>query len=376
MPRILVSGIKYALDSYMKNHGDALKLFGHVELYCIEDIIPFYDRRSGSNLLREIILFNKKISSLNVDVIISVGPKVGFLSSCAKLFVGCKHIHWFTGQPWSTSFLPQLTLSWWIDLFILLGSNAIIFDGPSQKKFFLGFFPFSLFRNAFTTPNGSISCVNSSLLSAGCSYLSSLESPESSSVFVIGYLGRLCYDKGLDIILRLASEDVFTKNFKFLIRGPLDTHIGRKNYSKYGSNSLSNFDSIIESLTHLPNVDIETSHCDPIEFFTKIDLFLLPSRREGFGLAAIEAQACARPVVCSDIYGLRDSVIHSKTGYKCQDYEAYVHAINLLRNPFVYKSFSREAYVHACFYAESVFNVDLSLLYRKVFASLHLFLAK
>ena len=38
------------------------------------------------------------------------------------------------------------------------------------------------------------------------------------------------------------------------------------------------------------------------------DIFCLPSYREGFGMAALEAGACGLPTVTSEIYGLSDAV--------------------------------------------------------------------
>jgi glycosyltransferase involved in cell wall biosynthesis len=44
------------------------------------------------------------------------------------------------------------------------------------------------------------------------------------------------------------------------------------------------------------------------------DLFVLPSRYETFGIPALEAQSCGVPVIATNIPGLRDVVIHMKTG--------------------------------------------------------------
>jgi N-acetyl-alpha-D-glucosaminyl L-malate synthase BshA len=45
------------------------------------------------------------------------------------------------------------------------------------------------------------------------------------------------------------------------------------------------------------------------------DLFLLPSRQESFGLAALEAMACRVPVVASAVGGLSEVIEHGHTGF-------------------------------------------------------------
>jgi len=42
------------------------------------------------------------------------------------------------------------------------------------------------------------------------------------------------------------------------------------------------------------------------------DLFLLPSETESFGLAALEAMACAVPVLASAVGGLPEVVVHGE----------------------------------------------------------------
>ncbi len=71
----------------------------------------------------------------------------------------------------------------------------------------------------------------------------------------------------------------------------------------------------------------EENLCDYIHFTGKVssiekllsigDLFLLPSQTESFGLAALEAMACAVPIISSDSGGLPDVNKNGYSGYTC-----------------------------------------------------------
>lgn len=51
------------------------------------------------------------------------------------------------------------------------------------------------------------------------------------------------------------------------------------------------------------------------ELLACADLFLLPSKNESFGLAALEALACGTPVIGSEMGGLPEVVTHGETGF-------------------------------------------------------------
>jgi glycosyltransferase involved in cell wall biosynthesis len=59
-------------------------------------------------------------------------------------------------------------------------------------------------------------------------------------------------------------------------------------------------------------------HEDLPAFLRELDVFVMPSTWEGFGVAAIEASAIELPVVASNIYGIPDAVRDESTGLLVQ----------------------------------------------------------
>jgi glycosyltransferase involved in cell wall biosynthesis len=70
--------------------------------------------------------------------------------------------------------------------------------------------------------------------------------------------------------------------------------------------------------------------------FRACDVFVMPSRREGLGIACLEAMAAERPVIASRVGGLGDAVVHERTGLLVppEDPEALADAIaRMIRDP-------------------------------------------
>lgn len=105
------------------------------------------------------------------------------------------------------------------------------------------------------------------------------------------------------------------------------------------------------------------------EVLSIADLFLLPSEKESFGLAALEAMACQVPVISSDAEGIPEVNTHGVTGFVSAvgDVEDMgKNAIMLLKDPDMHNQFKSAAYERA-----KEFNLDsVMLMYENLYKSL------
>ena len=72
------------------------------------------------------------------------------------------------------------------------------------------------------------------------------------------------------------------------------------------------------------------------ECYSRCDVFAMPSEREGFGIAFLEANAFGKPVVGTRIGGVPDAVVHGETGLLVgprSESEVGDAIIRLLKNP-------------------------------------------
>ncbi len=78
-----------------------------------------------------------------------------------------------------------------------------------------------------------------------------------------------------------------------------------------------------------------------VRLLNRAEVFLFPSRVEGFGIAAAEAMACGTPVVAARAGGLSEVVEDNLTGWLCdpEDPEAFATAVDrLLQDPALGRS--------------------------------------
>lgn len=81
---------------------------------------------------------------------------------------------------------------------------------------------------------------------------------------------------------------------------------------------------------------------DVFEICKACDIFAFPSKREGLGLASIEAMMCGLPLVTSNVHGIADYSQNDYSGYNCSptDVDRFAKNIEfLIKNPEKRKEF-------------------------------------
>jgi D-inositol-3-phosphate glycosyltransferase len=118
-----------------------------------------------------------------------------------------------------------------------------------------------------------------------------------------------------------------------------------------------------DQVTFLPPMDHEAI----ADLYRSIDVVVIPSRAESFGLVAVEAQACGTPVVASRVGGLAFSVEDGESGYLVEDGDiaAWTKRIGaVLTDDDVRTKLSGGAVVHASRFSWNVTGARVLELYQ------------
>ena len=263
--------------------------------------------RRNVNLFRDLECFFKLIFYIfkfKPDLIMTLTPKGGLLGILTSFILNVKiRIHYYTGQVWVTrkGFIKKLLKQ--VDKIIFKMSTDCLTDSNLQK-FFLE--DEKVVKKDFlkVLANGSICGVDTSRFKPNLENREIIRKQLGVSVdtILLLFLGRLNKDKGIldlaDVVNDIIEQD--KKNISLLIVGPDEENIK----SKIQILCKNSIDKI-----HF----IEFTN-EPEKYMSAADIFCLPSYREGFGMAALEAGACALPVITSRIYGLIDAVKEDHTG--------------------------------------------------------------
>jgi len=128
-----------------------------------------------------------------------------------------------------------------------------------------------------------------------------LEIPEKG--LVLGFVGRLTRDKGIQELL-IAFEEILRVEPRcwLMLVGWFDQ----------AEDALT--ESWRKRIAEHPRIRCTGFVVDTSPYYRAMDLFVLPTHREGFPNVALEAAACGLAVITTDATGARDAVVPEVTG--------------------------------------------------------------
>jgi len=135
-----------------------------------------------------------------------------------------------------------------------------------------------------------------------------LHIPENG--IVIGTVARLTGDKGINELVQAFDEisNEIPKAYLLLVGDQEEK-----------DRLLSTTERIISENSRIVSVIWQDN---PLPYYSAMDIFCLPTYREGFGEVNLEAQAMGLPVVSTDVIGPRESVENNFTGYLVKPQES------------------------------------------------------
>ena len=305
---------------FLKNHIEKLSIYFDIYLVANvleEEMIYFTDipikEIKNIKITRSITLINdlrtlfylcSYFKKMRFDAVHTVTPKAGSLGILASRLVSVSNrIHIFTGQVWQTKKGVYKYFLMLLDRFTVWNSTHILVDGQSQRQFLIKN-KIVKESNSFVLGKGSISGVDTTRFIPNTivkkEVRDELGIKENEVVYM--FLGRMNTEKGINELAEAFNNlRKKHKNVRLLLVGG-----DEENMTPNVKQKVKDIESVIfYGVTPTPERLIQAC-----------DIFCMPSYREGFGLSVIEASLLEKPIICSDTYGLMESIIENKTGIR------------------------------------------------------------
>lgn len=269
------------------------------------------------NINRKISLFDdlkainklmRFINKTSASVVIGHTPKAAFLSMIAGFFSRVPHrIYFKHGLVYENSKGLVKGLLYLIDYFTEILSTEIIAVSHSVKyessnKFLVSNSKYRIIGNGSCNGIDVWNRFNPNSINneEKITLKESLKIVENE--IVIGFIGRIANDKGVAELIK--AWEILTdlnKNIKLVIIGPIDERDPISPEFLNLSKSLSSL--ILVGQIHNPQI-----------YYSIMDIFILPSYREGLPTVNLEASAMSLPVITTRKTGCIDSIIENETG--------------------------------------------------------------
>ena len=258
-------------------------------------------RRDLSCLIKLIMVFKK----VNPSIIHLHTPKASLLGALAARILFKKNIiYQMHGLVSAFGNNIQKGLLYWMERMTCSLSTKIYAVSESLKQFAIEN-KYCDKRKISVIENGTINGIdykiqfNTSNINQNNVELNKI----SDNKFIIGFVGRILEDKGIEDYLITLSKCTEEKL-------PIIGFVIGPDESQGKFNELLNKYNLARNI----NIYVFGQQLQPENYMVHFDILLLPTKREGFGLVGAEANALEIPVVGYDIPGFRDAVLSEETG--------------------------------------------------------------
>lgn len=273
--------------------------------------IPIERRPSIKKDLKALNMLTAYFKEMKFDSVHSITKKASLLTSIAGRRAKVPYrLHHFTGQMWSVMTGLKKMFYKHMDTFIVWSDTHMLVDGESQMEY--------LEENgilkkgqATVLGKGSICGINTERFcrnnESRVAIRKELNLTDDKVVYI--FLGRLKREKGayelFDAFNQMAPS---CPNAVLLIVG-------------------ADEENCMDRLHEYPNLQKDKNviyygfTSKPEDLYNAADVYVLPTYREGFGLSILEASSTGLPIITTDTYGVRDSIVENETGLRCKTYD-------------------------------------------------------
>lgn len=324
-----------AIEWFFNGHLEALRDRYRVTVLTNLGLFPELTKTDGVNYIsipseRAISVFKDMVSLFVIGkIIVSIRPKtvIGLSSKSSllslplsRMFGVRDRVHIFQGQVWANFSGLKKQVFKMLDRFIWSCTTKGLCVSESERIFLINS---GIVNKEGRLPAvlgaGSICGVRPSIVLAAKKYSSQLRQAKTKDNLALGYVGRIHPDKGIDLLFEICRELKlrFGLDHSLTIAGPVDGIERGSLINK--ANQLGGIGVDVKLIPELISPEI---------IYPRLDLLVIPSSREGFCNAVIEAAVFGVPSIGSDIPGLRDSIAHNRTGILSErDAVAFAEAI-------------------------------------------------
>ena len=305
---------------FLMNHIEELNLY--FDIYLIANVLeeeliyltnsPIKEIKDikierGINLindLRTLFYLYTYFKKMKFDAVHTITPKASLLGILAsRLALVSNRIIIFTGQVWHTKKGVYKYFLMILDRFTVWNATHILVDGHPQREYLIQN-KIITESNSLVLGKGSICGVDTNRFIPNATTKKEVrdELGIKENDFVYMFLGRMNSEKGINELAE-AFNSLRKKhvNVRLLLVGG-----DEENMTPIVKQKVKDIESVIFYGVTLT----------PERFIQACDVFCMPSYREAFCLSILEASSMEKPIICSDTYGLMESIVENKTGIR------------------------------------------------------------